>query len=302
MSPTAPAPAARATTARDLGVVMAAVAAIAAIGWIDVITGPDIGMSMLYLLPVFVTAWYVGARGGLATAVLASSVWFCADLMTQDVTSVALSSWNGATRLFIFSALSVLLARVRGDQRALQRLLARETALALTDAVTGLANSRAFLREVKTEIARATRDGHPLCLMYLDVDNFKRINDKFGHAAGDAALVAIADAIQSTLRGTDVVARLGGDEFAVLLWNVERSQLQELAERVVQRVTELDAQFPGCTLGMSAGVVHFATPPASAEVAIARADKLMYEVKRAGKGRVLLETIEADVADVADVV
>lgn len=273
---------------QPVGIVGAMIVVVVALGWVDFITGPDIGMSLFYLAPVSAAGWWVGRRGALAVSLVASGAWFAADLLARAETSYALSLWNGGTRLFIFGALGLLLARVRVDQRTLEGLLERERTLARTDALTGLSNRRAFVGMMEVEIARSKREGRVLGLMYLDVDNFKRVNDGFGHAAGDVVLVAIAEAIRSAVRGGDVVARVGGDEFAVLLWNVEPSVGERLAQRVVDQVVEIGQRYPGSELGMSAGVVFFSEPPLSVEHAMERADALMYAAKHEGKGRVLI--------------
>jgi diguanylate cyclase (GGDEF)-like protein len=122
--------------------------------------------------------------------------------------------------------------------------------------------------------------------MYLDVDNFKRVNDRFGHAAGDEALVAIANTLRGAVRATDVLARLGGDEFAVLMWQVDESEVATLAQRIVDRVSRLATDYPGSELGMTAGAAYFSVPPANAAHAIRVADETMYQGKRGGKGRV----------------
>ena len=274
---------------RRAGLLATMVLVVAAIGWVDYVTGPDIGMSLFYLVPVSVAGWCVGRRGALLVASTASGAWFVADLLTRADMSYALSTWNGGTRMFMYTALGVLLARVRDDQRTLRELLERERALARTDALTGLGNQRSFVGAMETEFARAKREGCTLGLMYLDVDNFKRINDGFGHAAGDEVLVAIAATIRKAVRAGDVVARIGGDEFAVLLWNVEPPAGERLAQRVIDEVAQLGGSYPGSDLGMSAGLVLVSGPSQTVKDAMARADALMYAGKREGKGRVLTE-------------
>lgn len=274
-------------------VLVAAVVAVGTIGWVDHLSGPDYGMSLFYLVPVAVTGWWAGRREVAAVALAASSAWFLADFGARSDELLSASLWNATTRLLIFVALGGLLVRVRRDQHTLERLLEREQKLSRTDNLTGLANRRAFHDALETELARARRGGRPLCVMYLDVDNFKRVNDVFGHAAGDAVLSAIATAIKSAVRSTDVVARLGGDEFAVLMWEVDAASVVSLAQRIVDRVGELAAEHPGSDLGMSAGVVYFEDPPSDALLAVQQADEAMYDSKRSGKGKVTVTTFRA---------
>ncbi len=159
--------------------------------------------------------------------------------------------------------------------------------LSRTDSLTGLFNRRAFFEEIARRFQRLSRERRPAALIYVDLDNFKWVNDVHGHAAGDQALLAVREILLQHTRPTDLVARLGGDEFAVWLEGAE--------ERIaVQRCTELVEagrrliRYSGADdkpLHMSLGVaVHDGGDGECLEDLIARADKAMYEVKRDGKG------------------
>src|SRR5262249_5901959 len=114
----------------------------------------------------------------------------------------------------------------------------RERLLARTDPLTGAANGRTFYEAVAAEAERARRADRPLTLAYLDLDDFKQLNDRLGHAAGDAALLRVVQTVQAHLRGSDLLARLGGDEFALLLPETEAEGAAALLVRVQRLVAE----------------------------------------------------------------
>jgi diguanylate cyclase (GGDEF)-like protein len=165
-------------------------------------------------------------------------------------------------------------ATVWGSGHALSRLAERVRRHAETDHLTGLLNRHAFVAAAEREHELAARTGADLAVVLIDLDGFKAINDREGHAAGDRLLAALSAAWQGALRPADVLARHGGDEFAVLL----PATSEEGAERVVGR---LEAAYPQA---WSAGVAAWARG-ASLDAALAIADARLYEVKRARAGR-----------------
>jgi diguanylate cyclase (GGDEF)-like protein len=270
----------------------AAVVIITLIGWCDYITGPAIAFSLFYLVPVAVCGWWAGERLAVLAGLWAALIWLLADIPFR-LSEMPIPLWNGATRVAIFVAVAMLTARVRRNTRELEglntrleRLLAQESALARTDQLTGLPNARAFREALAAGVARSQRRDEPMCVAYVDVDNFKRVNDAFGHAAGDQVLGRIADVLREELRAGDLPARLGGDEFAVVCWDVPEEVGTAIAERLVAEVRAIAADYPGTGLGASVGLAHFEHPPASIEEVLATADAAMYEAKGRGKGTV----------------
>ncbi|MBM3569852.1 MAG: diguanylate cyclase [Alphaproteobacteria bacterium] len=159
--------------------------------------------------------------------------------------------------------------------------------LSLRDALTGLYNRRAFLEQVSARMAAARRMMRPAALLYVDLDNFKQVNDRLGHPAGDAALRAVARLLERANRAADLVARLGGDEFALWLDETDRGGAVAKAEHLLTVAAELaPLSAPGAKpLGFSIGIAMF--DPESGEGVEAlttRADAAMYKVKQAGKG------------------
>src|SRR6202171_2406837 len=156
---------------------------------------------------------------------------------------------------------------------------------AFTDHLTGLANRRRFERQLEREIARTARYGHPFCLLMLDIDDFKTVNDTFGHEAGDEALRRLAKTLQEGIRGIDLAARIGGDEFALILAETEGARGVEVAERLrgVIKATEIP------TVGFITASLGVAESPSCAQTSperLARAEAALYEAKRQGRDQV----------------
>ena len=169
------------------------------------------------------------------------------------------------------------------------RLFAQTQQLAITDGLTGLYRRQPFLDQLTREVARATRNGEPLAILMLDLDNFKRYNDTFGHTAGDLVLKTVAELMRGTVPPDGMCARYGGEEFAVLLPKTSREQGAEIANRLRQ-VVEHDAQHEGRRadqpVTVSLGVSVF-PEDAQVELELIRlADQRLYRAKRAGKNQV----------------
>jgi diguanylate cyclase (GGDEF)-like protein len=259
--------------------------ALIVVGWIDTLTGTQLGLSLLYLAPVSAAGWWLGSRPAALCAAAAALIWLAADLAGRAGAEMPISLWNGFTRLAIYLAIGLLLSRVRSDRRRLTGLLDREKSLARTDTITNLMNHRGFVETLMREASRCRRASQPLCVAFMDLDNFKQVNDRYGHAAGDAFLQRIARTIRDTVRAGDVPARLGGDEFVILFWDVDRGAVEGIARRLIDRVREAGAEYPEADLGLSVGIAYFALPPDSIEEILKRADNAMYEAKTLGKGQ-----------------
>jgi diguanylate cyclase (GGDEF)-like protein len=154
--------------------------------------------------------------------------------------------------------------------------------LADTDPLVGIFNRRAFVRELTRSLAMAERYGAPSSLIFADVNNLKTINDKLGHAAGDAALLHVASVLSANIRQTDAVGRLGGDEFGVLLVQTDRDMAREKAASLagLVRAEPVEWRDGSFTTSISCGVVEV-TKCASVEAALELADAAMYDIKKA---------------------
>lgn len=161
----------------------------------------------------------------------------------------------------------------------------------ITDQKTGLYNHQHFMQTLEHELSRIERHGSKAGLLMLDVDHFKRFNDTWGHLAGDEVLVAIARAIQSSVRSEDLPARFGGEEFCVLLVECDEHSLFEVAERIRRAIEETTVAYEGNTLRVtvSIGCYHIAGPgPHQAETCLGRADRALYLSKSGGRNRCTL--------------
>ena len=155
---------------------------------------------------------------------------------------------------------------------------------AFTDHLTGLANRRRFERQLEREAARTERYSRPFCLLLVDIDNFKDVNDTRGHDAGDEALRQVANVIQSGTRGIDTGARIGGDEFAVSLPETDLVRGLEVAERLRAAIAALDFG-PAGRVTASLGVAELPACARTNEELRASADAALYEAKRGGRDR-----------------
>ena len=249
---------------------------IALFAWLDAATGPKLTLNVFYLLPVMLVGWVTASTAyGLLAALATFLVGpFEAYLDGFHFYSLPVALWNAGVRAAVFCIVLLLLAEMR-------QLVARLRKQSLTDELTGLANRRAFVAAAAHEIERSRRYAHELSLVYLDIDSFKAVNDRRGHAAGDRALVALAAAARATARDVDTVARLGGDEFVVLMPETGEETALPLADRM--RVVCAEAATAGAErITCSVGVVTYAQAPSDVEEFLARGDALMYEAKAAG--------------------
>jgi diguanylate cyclase (GGDEF)-like protein len=156
--------------------------------------------------------------------------------------------------------------------------------LSITDGLTHLHNHRHFHDQFAREVKRADRSGHPLCLLLIDIDDFKALNDRYGHAAGDAVLAAAAQIVNAQVRESDYVARYGGEEFALLLPQTELDGAVPLAEKIRVALAEREFTLPdgesSVHLTVSIGVARHSV---TADETFDAADRALYEAKGAGK-------------------
>jgi diguanylate cyclase (GGDEF)-like protein len=183
--------------------------------------------------------------------------------------------------LEIFSTqISMLLGMIRAREKIVN--------LADTDDLTGIWNKRYFRRQLPQEIERARTFHLSLSLLLFDIDEFKQINDGFGHVIGDVVLSELCGVVRETLRPPDIIARFGGDEFAVILPHTDRSGACSVAERILNKVSALTIptdEEGAIRCSISIGVAEYARDAETAHDLIRRADERLYESKRQGKNR-----------------
>jgi diguanylate cyclase (GGDEF)-like protein len=156
---------------------------------------------------------------------------------------------------------------------------------AFTDHLSGLANRRRFERQLEREVSRTLRYSRPFCLLILDIDNFKEVNDTYGHNVGDEAISRLALTLQAGTRGIDLAARIGGEEFAVILPETEFEGGVDVAERLRVAIRETEIPMAG-RITASFGVAEFPLCAATGRELVTLADGALYEAKRGGRDRV----------------
>ncbi|MEZ4256512.1 MAG: GGDEF domain-containing protein [Polyangiales bacterium] len=264
--------------------VIAASVSVLVIGAVDYVTGVELRVYPLYYVPVSIIAWNLARRWTVAFAILAALTWYVANQIaglhySHDAIWVA----NIAMQTGSFVVVGLLIAEVRKAHRT-------ERALGRTDTLTDLPNRRAFFEEAPRLLALARRQRNPVTVAFVDLDNFKHLNDTQGHDAGDEALRRVAAVLRSNVRAGDLAARLGGDEFVVLLPDAGEEAARVLLERIRTRLAEALTDLGGSTTA-SVGGATYAEPPTNLDGVIQKADELMYGAKSAGKNAVALHTV-----------
>ncbi len=252
------------------------------IGISEYLLGYGVSISIFYLVPISLATWYAGKGTGTIFSFISAGMWFAADeLSATPFTKTAVPIWNAAVRLCFFLIFVFLLDGFK-----------REKARAREDHLTGLGNRRKFFELAEAEIKRSLRYGHPFTLAYIDVDDFKSVNDTYGHDVGDTLLKTIGGIIKQNVRTTDIDARLGGDEFAVLLPETGSERAVRFFNKLHQRLSETVVRDRSITF--SVGVITFVKPPESIDKMIRIADQLMYSVKESGKSLVKFNVIDEE--------
>lgn len=252
---------------------------IAALCVLQVTEGTRVSIAEFFLVPVAAVGWFAGSLVyGVAAALIATAAAVGVTLYVDPRTALAHVLAAAAARLILYLVVLVAL-------RAMRRLQNEHEREALTDPVTRTANARGLRARAARELERARRYGRPLSLLYLDIDDFTAVNDRFGHEAGDRVLGDVGHALRCTVRTVDIVARLGGDEFAVLMPETASAVAGVAAERSRSEITRLttpDGQAVRCSMG----VATFAQPPDCVTELMQAADELMYAAKAGGKDRI----------------
>ena len=262
-----------------------ALASVLLISIPDALFGYEISLSVFYLCPVGIATWYAGRTSGVAIALI-STLSSLAEYFTAApvFTSPAIMAWNGLLHLGFMLIVAYLLDSLRSHVEIVQEL-------ARSDPLTGIFNRRAFLEHLQYRLDLAARDAKSIALAYIDLDDFKRLNDDGGHAEGDRVLRRVASTLRESIRRSDVVARLGGDEFIVLINGADRTGVESLIAKVREALLRaLDDEQVSVTC--SVGCMRFPAPPPDADAAIRAADALMYKVKKQGKNAVAFGVFE----------
>jgi len=253
-------------------------ALIVAVGIIDFLTGYEFAFSLFYLAPISLVTWFAGRKLGIAASIVSAIAWYVADTLSGDPASPLVHYWNTGIRLSFFLIVTILLS-------ALKTALKRADELSQIDYLTGAVNARCFLELAQREIDRSRRYKHPFTITYFDLDNFKKVNDHFGHSTGNKLLRMVVNTAKSHLRHTDIVARLGGDEFALLLPETGAEGAHAIVTKIQHNLLR-EMQDNGWPVTFSIGMLTCIEVSGTADELLNLADALMYAVKNNGKNAI----------------
>ena len=250
-----------------------------AVYWVNVATPPAARLGTLYIIPVLLVTWTEGLAWGVVFGIASIAMreivaW---DQMPAE-TPLLWRVGNAAAYILVVAVAMAGLQKLRRSQAQLAQLVTQ-------DVLTNVLNARAFADRLGQELERNRRYPRPLSLIYMDLDNFKVINDTHGHQTGDAVLRLVADAMRTSVRTSDVVGRLGGDEFGVLMPETDAALADAASKRLVASLRTVFKGPPSVTA--SIGVVSCLATDASTDDLLRRADQAMYDAKKAGKDRVV---------------
>ena len=257
--------------ALSIGLVM-----VVFLGMTDYLTGRDLSFSIFYLIPISFVTLISGKSTGLIISSISAAVWFGADIMTgYRYSHWLVPYWNSAVRLGYFIVHTFLLS-------TFITLIKRERKLSQLDPLTNAVNWRYFQEYAWRELERARRLKQAVTLAYIDLDNFKTINDTFGHDVGDSILRTLVMIVNGDMRQSDILARMGGDEFAILILDTDYEGANRVLNRVKDNINRSmdENKWP---ITVSIGAITYNVLPTSVKIMVKRADELMYSVKRAGK-------------------
>lgn len=253
--------------------------AVSVIAAIDFFSGTELRIYPLYFGPVALLAWHGGLRGVAVASALSVFGWVASNVFAgMEFSSNAIWVANALLHGGAFLLVGYLIARLRTS-------VERQRQLSRTDSLTRLHNSRAFYDEAPPLLALCARRGRPVTLAYLDLDNFKSVNDELGHRAGDEILRRVSDRLRESLRPSDLCVRLGGDEFAILFPELDTEAATVTLERVRSGVAAA-AHSPNRAVSVSIGAVTFTSGPFDLEAMVHQADEMMYIAKGLGRNRV----------------
>ena len=249
---------------------------------LDYSTTYELSLTPFYLFIVILVGWNCGWKPGLVFAMASSA----APVLIGDFSGYLYSEplyfyVDNANRLILYLVALGLTSQLKAQHE-------REKQSARRDHLTGLANPKGFYEALSIEIARHRRQRIPLAVAYFDCDNFKLVNDRFGHNEGDRLLEGIGRVLKENLRKTDVIGRLGGDEFAVVLTNTDQRSAVEAVGKLRRELDTLMREYHW-PVTFSVGIGIFSRVPESEDTVIRFTDNLMYRVKEAGKNDILSE-------------
>jgi len=256
-----------------------AIALMLGVTALQVYFGRGISLTLFYTFPVIMVSWKAEIWAGILVSFLSAIILIIADHAGLTVSSGNFISYlNNIFRLIIYLIITYIVSELKTS-------LEKQKELARSDALTSIANNRAFYETAEMEFNKAKRHGFPISVIYLDLDNFKAVNDSMGHSSGDMLLKLVSKTLTNSVRTVDLVARLGGDEFAILLSQTGTESAFVVAKKVREMILNImeNNKWP---VTASIGIVTFYKPPGSVDEMIKKADELMYSAKTGGKNTI----------------
>ncbi|MEO0137005.1 MAG: GGDEF domain-containing protein [candidate division WOR-3 bacterium] len=249
------------------------------LGAIDYLTGYEISFSIFYLIPISISVYYFGFNLGLIFSLLSAIIWYFADIYSgHEYQHFLIPIWNATMRFGYFILHTFIMNKFIDSYK-------KAKTESLTDSLTGLLNSRFFYILFERELSRAKRTNKPFTLVYFDLDNFKLMNDTFGHLSGDSLLIMISGLIKANIRPSDIFARMGGDEFVLLFPETDYNLSKEIIKRIKDLVT-IEIMKNNWAVTLSVGAITFRRFNYNVDEMIKLVDDLMYNVKKNGKNNI----------------
>ena len=254
------------------------------LGFLDFLTPDEYVLSFLYILPISFMTLLVGKRAGLSASVL------CTIFLSHDYFRLKplAAAWNIFSAFGIFCAVTIMLSRIR-------QLLEIERHRSMTDPLTGAMNPRGLSDLAQYEMLLSQRLGTPYTLAFLDIDDFKSVNDTYGHKKGDELLKSIITCISLHLRKTDIVTRMGGDEFSIFFPGTDHPAAKVISQKIRAELAAY-SRSNDWSITVSMGVVTCSDGSCGLDEIMTVADNLMYQVKSTGKNNVAYAVYHRDSA------
>lgn len=244
-----------------------------------IVFGDVVIFEPFYAIPITLASWYGTRKSGILLALFSFMLLVFAKLLVvQDLAGFQIYLFGSISHAIAYMLLAIIVTSFRNAHRV-------EVIAADTDSLTGIGNSRSFYSDLEDEMARSLRYGHVFSLAYLDIDDFKQVNDSRGHLEGDRLLVEVGTCLKANLRKTDVAARIGGDEFACLFPETGQVEAKIAFEKAIDMLERCTKEY-GWPITFSVGLVTFDSPPEDINEALKIADGLMYSVKKGEKNNV----------------
>jgi diguanylate cyclase (GGDEF)-like protein len=249
------------------------------ISFFSYVNHSELVLSLFYVLPIMLLTWQLGELAGVSASLLCCLIWLFTEVSSGRIYADPFVPYeNQVIRFAVF----LIIVRILNN---LHMTVIREQEMARADSLTGLLNGRGFYEATRRELQRAQRFNEPISAAFIDVDNFKAVNDILGHQTGDLLLQKVATILQENIRAIDMVARLGGDEFFVFMPQTSSRNSLAAMKRIQARLAEaVGDENPPVTF--SIGLVTFTRQPVDIDEIIKIADEKMYFVKQNGKNSI----------------